>query len=247
MIKSVYREPSIYDNDFAAADVWLQVNCTGTNCYDQANTIYSKRSDYYLLLVRRGVLYIDSPVKNCSEIHTSGFIIFEKNCPYGYHADIGMEYHWIHFGGHNAPSLLSYCHIQPGTAYPLQDTSSFDVPFRMLFDTFLQRDALFDIDTAQQLCAILVRLGRLSSANTDRQSQSFQLTDTLHYIHEHFAEPLRVTELAARQYMSVSHFRDMFCRIMQQSPQEYILSIRIRQACDLLLKTSIPIYAVAAH
>ena len=245
MEKRIYRNPSVMDNDFAAEDVSLQVNCTGHTRYERAYTIHSVRSDYYLLLLRAGTRFIDSPVNGGKSIRESGFIIFDKDLPFAYHGEIGMEYRWVHFGGRDVPDILSSCSIVPGTVYPIGENTQLDLQFDVLFDAFFLRDTLFDTDTAQKLCAILVTLGREITRGTADENVPSPLRDTLQYIHEHYAEPLSVQQLASRQYMSISHFRDLFHKTVHQSPQTYIQNLRLQQACMLLQTSNLPVYAIA--
>ncbi len=66
------------------------------------------------------------------------------------------------------------------------------------------------------------------------------------WLHDHYAEPLRVRDIAARFHMSVSHFRQCFRNYTGRSPTEYLKMMRIAEAKRLLLE-GVPIKQVAAQ
>lgn len=68
---------------------------------------------------------------------------------------------------------------------------------------------------------------------------------SLDYITMHYMEDIRVEDLARACHLSETHFRRVFTSYMKMSPLEYINTVRIRTACDLLQKTEDPIADIA--
>ena len=54
------------------------------------------------------------------------------------------------------------------------------------------------------------------------------------YIQANFRNKISIDNLAERIGLSVSHFRKLFTSVYEQSPQQYIISLRINTAYDLL-------------
>lgn len=67
----------------------------------------------------------------------------------------------------------------------------------------------------------------------------------LDYVQKHFAEQIKIKELANECHISESHFRRVFQEYMNMTPGEYVNLIRIRQSCVLMQKMDISMEEVA--
>lgn len=61
--------------------------------------------------------------------------------------------------------------------------------------------------------------------------------DAAAWLRGHYAEPVSVTELAERCYLSRTYFSKLFRRVCGTSPHEYLLLCRMSRARQLLLET----------
>ena len=68
---------------------------------------------------------------------------------------------------------------------------------------------------------------------------------SLDYISDHYREQIKVGDIAKRLHLSETHFRRVFTQYMGVSPLEYINIVRIRSACEYLIKTDDSIAAIA--
>lgn len=84
-----------------------------------------------------------------------------------------------------------------------------------------------------------------STAKASAGSRAFILRPALEYINDHYMEPCNVEKLAGLCHLSQTHFRRLFLSIMGSTPLQYVIQIRIRQACILLNTTSEPITSIA--
>ena len=82
-------------------------------------------------------------------------------------------------------------------------------------------------------------------AAAEKRSRSFALRPALEYINDHYTEPCGTQRLASLCFLSQTHFRRLFLSIMGTSPLQYVIMVRIRQACILLNTTDEPIAAIA--
>ena len=71
------------------------------------------------------------------------------------------------------------------------------------------------------------------------------ITPAIDYISECCDRPIKVEELAAMCHISETHFRRVFTSYMKMSPLEYINTVRINTACELLKKTDEPVADIA--
>ena len=95
------------------------------------------------------------------------------------------------------------------------------------------------------LTAELRRKFSAGQNHADKRSRSFALRPALEYINEHYTEPCSTERLSSLCFLSQTHFRRLFLSIMGTSPLQYVIMIRIRQACILLNTTDEPISAIA--
>ena len=72
-----------------------------------------------------------------------------------------------------------------------------------------------------------------------------QVEAALRYVEEHYAEQLRVGDLAAVCGLSETHFRRFFLKNMQLTPMEYVNKVRIREACRLMNGTASSLEEIA--
>jgi AraC-like DNA-binding protein len=81
------------------------------------------------------------------------------------------------------------------------------------------------------------------TTNGKRSTDSFQRL--LHYIHDHYTEPLSNASLAKRFNYHPNYISQLFTQHTGVSLHQYLLRIRVRQALYLLQTTELPISEVA--
>ena len=68
-------------------------------------------------------------------------------------------------------------------------------------------------------------------------AQETTVAAAVRYMDEHFAEPLRVEQVAASVFLSPDRFTEVFARTMGRTPRDYIRHLRIEHARALLTTT----------
>lgn len=119
-------------------------------------------------------------------------------------------------------------------------------------------EALFDLPPADRLFGLLGVLLRLARADGATPLSSRGASDTtveqsreridrvLGHIHEHYAEPLRLDDLAGIAALSVSGLHRLFRRHTQTTVSDYLIRLRIGDACARLSGTGQPVQHIAA-
>jgi AraC-like DNA-binding protein len=74
-----------------------------------------------------------------------------------------------------------------------------------------------------------------------------RILDAQQYIEAHFAEPLSVTDLATRFFISPCHLAHSFHAQVGYSPKQYIRLLRLSYARELLETTDYPVADIAAR
>lgn len=65
------------------------------------------------------------------------------------------------------------------------------------------------------------------------------IRNSIDYIEGHYAERIRIGEIAAMCGLSESHFRKVFEEATNMKPNDYINSVRIREACRLIRREDV--------
>ncbi|SCH63332.1 Melibiose operon regulatory protein [uncultured Ruminococcus sp.] len=101
------------------------------------------------------------------------------------------------------------------------------------------------------LAALLVEIARLNRpSEEDRVAEETgkltnMITRVLDFVSYHYMEDIKVEDLAKSCHISETHFRRIFTSYMKVTPLEYINTVRIQTACELLQKTDDPVADIA--
>jgi len=88
--------------------------------------------------------------------------------------------------------------------------------------------------------------GNALRAALTQQGQFGKVGKALRHIHAHYAQPQNLAQLAAEAGMSVPTFHTHFKGITQQSPMQYVKSVRLHQARMLMVRQEMTA-AAASH
>lgn len=249
MLQSYYREPDVIDNNFAAEDTFLQLNCAGEQLYDVCLDISSVRKDNYLVYIAGGKMRTKAP-EGVGVLEAGDFAVFCKNKPFHYIIGEGepIDYFWVHFGGYGASDILQSCGIQVDTRYRIGLHDTVKRAFEEIFDTFKPKTSRFDLSANTAMLSLISLLAKYVSAS-DKGKQNERLKErlksSLEYLHAHYTENIDISDLAAMDYLSTGRYRELFRSMMNASPLEYITNLRLNMARELLSGTKLDIASVA--
>ncbi|MNQ95485.1 HTH-type transcriptional regulator CdhR [compost metagenome] len=85
---------------------------------------------------------------------------------------------------------------------------------------------------------------KLEIATVDRTSIN-KISKSLHYISQHYMEPIHIEELAAICNLSNTHFRRTFRACMGSAPLDYLIHMRMQMASALLCHTDSSILSIS--
>jgi iron complex transport system substrate-binding protein len=91
---------------------------------------------------------------------------------------------------------------------------------------------------------LLVRLTRLGRSVQESGPHEETVAVAVRYLDEHFAEPVRIEQLAGRVFLSPDRFTEVFVAAMGQTPRDYLKHLRLECAKNLLATTRTPIAQV---
>ena len=164
----------------------------------------------------------------------------------------GMSCGWLHFryvfmGGHEFLKFFAVPLAFRGAAAEFLDGVQ-----RRLADLCQRGDtmdfaelAAVKVEGFKMLEAILAESPPREGAEATLEDLR-RLDEALRHLRERFCEPLDIGVLARRAHMSRTQFHVRFQRALGMSPMQYVRSLRVDKAKQLLLTTTLPVGEVAA-
>lgn len=124
---------------------------------------------------------------------------------------------------------------------------------RRILDIMRQGEAFFEEEAEGLLFAFLMNIARQNGKHADKgaenpeagKKQNNIISKAIDYVSDHFAEQIRVEDIANYAHISETHFRRVFSSNMNMSPLDYVNLVRIQMACEYLNKTDEPISVIA--
>lgn len=232
--------------------------------FDEPDFEFHRHNYSEIVVVQRG---FGSQITDYGEeaLHTGDVYIFNGDMGHGFKGAQGLRNYNVLYAPEAMLRPLS-ADIAGGVAFQalfqihaqVKPSAGFPSRVRLSADKLIQLEemlASMQLEYATQaegfemmvranflrMVVFLTRQYRQQPRQGDRQS----FRRAIRHINRHFREPLRLRDLAALESMSVSHFSRLFKRCFATSPMEYVLRLRILQACELLRETGAPISAVA--
>ena len=84
-------------------------------------------------------------------------------------------------------------------------------------------------------------------SNAYKADEIRRMEEAAHYISTHFNEDLSLKIIATKYNVSTSYFSKKFKSVTGFSFKEYLIAVRIKEACELLIQTNISVTEIAAR
>lgn len=226
----------------------LAVLSTGReNCSNRHSWGPGAREFYILhyVVAGRGTFEQDGIRHNLSA--GQSFLIY-PHLPVVYYPapDDPWEYIWVDFTGSEAGLILGQTAFTPH--HPVAPAMD---PWEMipLLEQIRRSEGPFSYNRCRctgGLYTLLSRYLECFPADPTADSGLAHVRAALDYIAAHYyRSSLSVPEVAEHTGISCTHLYRLFRRHLSRSPNEYLLNIRIENACNLLRGTSLPVQTIA--
>ncbi|MCI7813532.1 MAG: AraC family transcriptional regulator [Lachnospiraceae bacterium] len=157
-----------------------------------------------------------------------------------YYADENdpWEYCWIGFSGSDAPSILGATDFSPESPVLFSCPFGDEIQKQFLYIYAIRgNDFKNAVEMTGKLYTALALFMKDTNQTKKRGTYDGYVQKSIEYISSHYSYPITVEDIAQYAGVSRSHLFRAFQSCLKQSPKEYLISFRIKQAC-LLLKTS---------
>ncbi len=233
---------------------YLQVNNCGMKNYFQRDytILRSKgRKDYYLLYAALGWFDIEYDGEMV-RIDRGTCIVFLPETPQliSFSAEGAPTIFYAHFTGTAVDEIIEPLKLEPITLCKIHDCTGFEILFNRLVKNFLPLKAVNGRKTickpkVNGLLLELIDFLARSKAEKAKMDQD-GITAALLYINEHFREEVNLEKYAEIAHLSLGRFSHLFTKKVGTSPHKYVLALRIEEAKELLMFSSMSVSEVAA-
>ena len=212
------------------------------------------RNDFHVHFILSGKGVLEMNGKSYS-LHRGQIFTIPPDIETYYYADSDdpWQYTWISFAGTRAASFLEKAGITPDS--PVRDCYIAPEDFLALTEKILNNheltihNELTRTAVLYEIIALLVDSWHQGLQKEHKSIQPDYSADTyvkhaVEYIHYNYAS-IRVSDIADYIGITRSYLTHIFKDRLHVSPQEYLLTYKLEQACRLLRTTSIPVQEIA--
>lgn len=212
----------------------------GDFSYEPGYRLERRSFDSFLIIyVDSGRLSFDLP-EGSFVAEEDRFVLINCYERHAYSTDVRTRAQWLHFDGVMARPYYDYI-------------------VRKLGNVFMLSSEIYALERMRTINALLTAENGYSEARmskyitdlltefADEQPRSFKrkqtevVEDTIAYVSTHLYEPLTVSELAERVFLSEYHFIRLFKQETGITPHAYLVDSRIHAVQYLLVNTLLPI------
>lgn len=208
------------------------------------------RKDYQLLYIFSGKAFFcfhDSFDEN-TEVLAGHMVLYRpgESQEYRYYAKDNPEVCWIHFSGCQAAEMLDKIgFLKSHTLF-----CGVSIHYRELF-----RRIILELQLKRPCFEELLRfyLGQLFTEihrsqlefSAEKYRNQKEMEATVHFFNESFTRTISIEDYAKDHHMSISWFIRSFKQYMGMTPMQYITSIRINKARELLRNTNCSVQEIS--
>jgi len=229
----------------------LLINCCGYQKFitkDFSKHREHGRLDYQLIYITNGFgnFLIDNKIM---KLGTGSIILFPPHIKqsYTYYASEQPEVYWVHFTGSKVDKLLEKMNLLSPSYFSIGLNDSCIRLFKkMIYELQLKRPQFEDLSTAYllQLLAMVSRIKNETKIQKNNPKYEV-LQKAVEHMHRYYYKKWSIREFAKLCNLSEYHFIHLFKEFTGLPPIQYLTSIRMDKAKELLLNSSLSIYEIS--
>jgi AraC-like DNA-binding protein len=203
---------------------------------------------FLLILVIKGKGYVVVDDRQ-SALHEGEIALIDCTKPHTFGTNDKWEILWIHFDGAQTRKIFNEIHNGIGDIILPHNLLAVTHTIEQIYNIFHHAEKTSEALISKYIYSILTEL-ILSVPiykNQKNHDNPIDLDRLLNYIQENITQDITVEMLAKNAAFSPYHFIRVFKNSTGFTPHEYIISLRISLAKQMLRSTNQPIYDIAAH
>jgi AraC family transcriptional regulator, arabinose operon regulatory protein len=184
-------------------------------------------------------------------VQAGELLVIPPQEPHAYGADEERPWTipWVHAAGDNVPHYLKELGVSADkpVLYVGEDPqllALFEEVLGVMELGYSPSQLLYASQTLAHLIGAMIR-HRHEQWRGDPDTDQ-KIAGSIEYMKQHLAQPLHVSNLAAMANLSASHYTAVFKRQTGYAPIDYLIRLRMHQACQLLDTTELTVKEIAA-
>ena len=207
------------------------------------------RGDYQLLYVAAGKAHFFFNGKE-RIVSKGNMVLFRPGevQMYYLYASEKPETYWVHFTGANVEMLLDYYEMPKGENVFFTGTSpDYQWLFRQMIQELQLRRVNYEDLLNMNLRHIFLMINRYLKEDTRVNSDVLnEIEKAIHFFNDNYNQTISIEDYAEEHHMSACWFIRSFKQIVKTTPMQYIVSLRITNAMNLMDNTDYNVSQVAA-
>lgn len=233
-----------------SVDIYLST-CGMQNCFPNHFFGPGQRDEFIIHFISggKGIYQVDGKTYELGK--GDFFVIFpEKEVYYKADPECPWDYLWIGFQGVKAATYMKYAGIDPehltghfeNTAFILTCIQQMILARTLTYHNELKRQAAL-----LQILSALMELHHETLSDDEQNDYPYRiyLQQAIDYMNEHIKENIKISEIASYIGIDRSYLSSIFRNTLEISPQEYLVTLRMNKAADLLKTTNEKINTIA--
>ena len=199
----------------------------------------SGRPDYQILYIASGKAWFTFQ-KKAIEVPAGNMVLYRPHQPqqYAYYLKDKPEIFWLHFTGSESPLLTSKAGFEAGQILYTGVSSKYQELFLSIIREIQLPRPCFEDLTALYLRQLFLLLNRQKQEGGSQKTEiQKEMEKTVHYFHENFSVDIEISHYARSLHMSTCWFIRSFKQYTGMPPRQYLTSIRVKKAQELLEST----------
>ncbi len=234
---------NLSDNELENYEIPLRVNCCGVyrliSLPSMSTYRAAGRSDYQILYVASGnaVFTLESGE---IKVPAGSMVLYtpHQTQKYIYYLEDKPEVYWIHFTGNEVKELLQRVGFIDSPVLYTGISSRYQELFsNMIREIQLPRPCSEELSALylKELFYLIQR--QIAEGSQNKRSIHREMEKAVSYFHENFTRSIQIETYAEEHHMSTCWFIRSFKQYVGMPPGQYLTSIRISKAKELLEST----------
>lgn len=243
---------TLTDRELEEINLPLRVNCCGVYRLISRPAVSTLRPegrpDYQLLYIASGQAFFTLP-EGKIKVPAGNMVLYAPRSfqQYAYYLEDQPEVYWVHFTGALAKELLEEAGFSKGSVLHTGISPSYSERFLSIIrELQVPRPCHRELSALylQELFLLLKR--QRKEAGLKKSEMQKEMDELIHFFHENLSSSIHIGECAKALHMSTSWLIRSFRQYTGLSPGQYLTSIRIKKAGELLESTSLRLGEIGA-
>lgn len=204
------------------------------------------RVDFHILYIAKGTCYIYENGKEIS-VRENSVILYLPNQPqiYSFRGEEQVVSYYIHFCGTGCEKILRELNLYGKRSVELEEDNGVERIFEKLVREFHMKRSFYEQCCNGLLLSLFSAIARSAYHIPDRASSQSKINGICIRMHNSYAENLSVADYAQILNLSTGRFTHVFTQAMGVSPKQYLISIKLDHAVELLTNTDLSVAQIA--